>query len=87
MPHQPLNPYTQKYIVDKELLKNDWFDLDEEVYESLATNFMYPYDIRDINGLNYILSKNLLLEKPFHYRKKIMVCMSLIEIGLMKIIN
>lgn len=77
----------EKYIVDKELLKNDWFDLDEEVYESLATNFMYPYDIRDINGLNYILSKNLLLEKPFHYRKKIMVCMSLIEIGLMKIIN
>ncbi|MFW6511846.1 hypothetical protein [Acinetobacter baumannii] len=60
----------EKYIVDKELLKNDWFDLDEEVYESLATNFMYPYDIRDINGLNYILSKKSIIRKAISLSKK-----------------
>lgn len=60
----------EEYVVDRELLKNDWFDLDDEVYESLATKFLFPYDIRDINGLNYILSRKSIIKKAISLSKK-----------------
>lgn len=64
------NRNVEKYIVDKELLKNDWFDLDEEVYESLATKFTLPFDIKDTNGLSYILSRKSTIKKAISLSKK-----------------
>ena len=54
---------TDEYKVDKDLLKYEWFDLDNEVYESLATKFPFPYKVKEINGLNYIFSKKSIIKK------------------------
>lgn len=59
-----------EYTVDKSLVNEDWFNLDEEVYESLATKFHYPNKIKEINGMNYFLSRKTTIKKAISISKK-----------------
>jgi len=59
-----------EYTIDKSIVNEDWFNLDEEVYESLATKFSYPDKIKEINGMNYILSRKTNIKKAISISQK-----------------
>lgn len=59
-----------EYTIDHNIINDEWFDLDEEVYESLATKFPYPDKVKEINGLNYYLSRKTIVKRAISLSKK-----------------
>lgn len=60
----------EQYTIDQSILNKDWFDLDEEVYESLATKFPFPSKVKEINGLSYFLVRKGTLKKAISLSQK-----------------
>lgn len=58
------------YTIDKNIVNEEWFDLDQEVYESLATKFPYPDKIRNIPGMNYLLTRRAIIKKAISISQK-----------------
>lgn len=42
---------SKEYVIDKNILNEDNFDLDQEVYKSLATKFPFPQKLKKLMGL------------------------------------
>lgn len=59
-----------EYTIDLNIPNNEWFDLDEEVYESLATKFPYPEKVKEINNMNYYLTRKTIVKRAISLSKK-----------------
>jgi len=59
-----------EYTIDQNIVKDEWFDLDEEVYESLATKFPFPEKIKEINGMNYYLTRKTIVKRAISLSQK-----------------
>lgn len=60
----------REYIFDKKILDEDDFDLDQEVYKSLAKKFPFPNKVKETNGLTYFFSKKDVVKKAISISKK-----------------
>lgn len=61
------------YNVDKEKVNSEWFDIDQEVYESLATKFPFPEKIKNNNmfkNMNYYLTLKGIISKAVSLSNK-----------------
>lgn len=59
-----------QYVIDKSIVNEDWFDLDNEVYESLAINFPYPMAIDEPPNIDGFFFKQANVKKAISLSKK-----------------
>ena len=61
---------SKEYVIDKNILNEDNFDLDQEVYKSLATKFPFPQKTKEINGLTSYFHRKEVIKKLFQFLKR-----------------
>lgn len=61
---------SKEYVIDKNILNEDNFDLDQEVYKSLATKFPFPQKAKEINGLTSYFHRKEVIKKAISISKK-----------------